>query len=200
MLDYTAKMRQLVEDICRRHPAFSHIDPQRIAICFAQTRRPGPQGTHASIYPLRFPGGKLEQRRHGRTWRMPQLTSQGREVLYALFFFLPRFCDLSRQEKLITVLHELYHISPDFDGDVRQPAGNRWPHGDSLEAYDALMAEYATAYLAAHPPEELIRFLDLSFAELREKYGEVGGETMRRPLPYDVTDPAAAGKGQAPPA
>jgi len=198
MLDYTAKMRELVEDICRRVPAFSHVDPQRIAICYAQTRRAGPQGTHASIYPLRFPGGKLEEARGGRTWRLPRLTVEGREALYALFFFLPRFCDLPADGKLTTVLHELYHISPSFDGDLRRLPGSYWQHGSSRDSYDALMGQYAAAYLAASPPDGLMSLLGLTFGELRAKYGAIGGATMRRPVPYPVDQRATAREGQAP--
>lgn len=195
MVDYTAKMREVVEDICRRLPAFSHIDPRRIAICYAQTRRPGPHGTHASIYPLRFPGGERQATLQGRTWRMPSVAVEGGEALYALFFYLPRFCNLPREEKLVTVLHELYHISPEFDGDLRQPAG-RWPHGDSLKAYDTHMAEYAEAYLAAGPPAHLVGFLDLTFDELRERYGDIRGTTMRRPRPELVAEQTGAGDRQ----
>ena len=38
-------------------------------------------------------------------------------------FYLPRFCDQSLDEKLSTVMHELWHISPAFDGDIRRLPG-----------------------------------------------------------------------------
>ena len=58
-------------------------------------------------------------------------------MLYILNFYLPRFLDLPFREKLTTMLHELWHIGPKFDGDVRRLGGRCFAHGSSQKQYDA---------------------------------------------------------------
>lgn len=114
---------------------------------------------------------------------MPTIEVNGREMLYVVFFFLPRFCDLSLEDKLTTIFHELYHISPDFDGDVRRFPGRNWQHGSSREAYDARLRKCVTAYLAGGVPDEWLEPLRLRFAALRQRYGAITGTRLRQPRP-----------------
>ena len=70
-------------------------------------------------------------------------------------FYLPRFMNLDFREKLITVLHELWHISPDFNGDIRRHAGRYHAHTHSQAEYDAEMGVLADRWLRSRPPDEL---------------------------------------------
>jgi len=193
MLDYTAKMREVIEDICRRHPAFRHIDVDRIIVCFSQTRRAGDHGTQASLMPLRFQAGARETTVDGVRWRMPQVVLDGTEMLYLLHLYLPRFCDRALEEKLTTLCHELYHVNPEFNGDLRRIPGQKWQHGGSRKQYDELMRRMAAKYLAGNPPKELLDFLALDFDGLRRKHGQISGLRMRRPRPIRVRTDQEAG-------
>jgi predicted metallopeptidase len=184
MLDYTALLTDLIADIAARVPAFARVDPARILISFAQTRRPGMEGLHARLVALRFEGGARTRREGGREWRMPELRVDGREMLYIVFVLLPRFCDLPLEEKLTTIFHELYHISPAFDGDVRRFPGRNWQHGSSRKAYDERVRAWARSYLESGVPPRCLEPLRLDFAELQERYGQVGGMRVRRPRPF----------------
>lgn len=186
MLDYTVKMREVIEDICRRHGAFRHIDVGRILVCYSQTQRAGVRGTHAALVPMRFPGGDKETTRKGVRWRMPCLTVDEVEMLYVLQLYLPRFCDRTLEEKLTTLCHELYHIGPKFDGDLRRLPGRNWQHGGSRKQYDELMRRMTARYLASDPPKQLLDFLQLDFAGLRRKHGEIRGLRVRRLRPIRV--------------
>ena len=76
---------------------------------------------------MRFKGGERDLLKKNEQWQVQQIRDQqGREMLYLLSFYMPRFQNLSFSEKLITILHELWHISPDFDGDLRRLAGRRY--------------------------------------------------------------------------
>ena len=93
--DFTARARALCEDICRRLDALAHVDMQRVEVSFAQTRTASRYGMYASLTPLRFPGGREETCRRGRRWRIQKVIGpDGREALYLLNFYLPRFLDL----------------------------------------------------------------------------------------------------------
>jgi hypothetical protein len=191
-LNLTAALERLIADIVRRMEEFRHIDPDRLMVCLSATRGSGVHGTYAKIHPLRFPGGATSSRvrRRGRLWTctMPTVTHQGREMLYVLYFLVPRFFDLPQREKLITVFHELYHISPAFDGDIRRFPGKNYAHGSSTRAYNKRMGELVDAWLAQEPDPDLIAFLHGDMAALRGRHRAVVGRKMTAPR-ISVTRP-----------
>ena len=80
-------------------------------------------------------------------------------MLYILNFYLPRFLDLPLDEKLTTVAHELWHIGPRFDGDLRRFRGRCYAHSGSQRKYDAQVKRLVAAWLAAAPPAGMFEFL-----------------------------------------
>ena len=180
--DFTTHMRRLCEDIVHRSSAMSHIGMDRVAIAFAQTRKPVQHGMWASLTPMRFQGGALEETRQGRRYTVQRLYNRnGSEMLYILTFYMPRFMDLAFSEKLTTIFHELWHISPQFDGDIRRHPGRCYVHTESEEEYDRQMARLARQWLAANPPRTLYQFLELSFASLQQRHGKIFGVRIRHP-------------------
>jgi len=175
-------MKRLCDDVIGRTPQLAHIDLHRVALSFAQTRKRTSYGLHASLTPMRFEGGSLTCRRRGQEYAVQRLYDRrGREYLYILTFYLPRFMDLSFHDKLTTIFHELWHISPDFDGDLRRHDGRCYAHTHSQKQYDAEMDRLAQAWLAASPPEHLYGFLKLDFSQLRTNHGKVFGAKIPRP-------------------
>ena len=87
-------------------------------------------------------------------------------MLYLVTFCLPRFLDQDFDDKFITLFHELYHISPAFDGDLRRHAGRCDLHSNSKRLYDAHMADLARSYLSNGADHGLHDFLRLNFAQL----------------------------------
>jgi len=179
--DFTGAMRSLCEDIVQRLGEFRHIRMEQVAVTFAQARRLVPYGLQAKLTPLRFEGGRLVTQRRGKLWTIQRWFSDDVEMLYILTFYLPRFLEQSFREKLITVMHELYHISPAFDGDIRRLEGHYHVHSHSQKAYDRKMEQLADRYLASNPPEPLHRFLRGSFRDLTASHGMVVG--IRVPIP-----------------
>jgi len=118
-------------------------------------------------------------------------------MLYLVTFCLPRFLDQSFDDKFITLFHELYHISPAFDGDLRRHEGRCALHSRSQRAYDAHMAHLARAYLSDGADRSLHDFLRLSFAQLRHRHGAIVG--VRLPRPRLVPLPDGAGVAAAKP-
>lgn len=185
VLNLTQELERLIDDIVSRVEEFRHIDPSRLLVCVAATRGGGVHGTYARIHPLRFPGGvRTTRQRRGRRMvecTMPLVTHQGREILYLIYFLTPRFLNLSPREKLITVFHELYHISPAFDGDIRRFPGKNYAHGSSCRRYNELMATFVDAYLAAPPPQGLPPFLADDAKGLRARYRVIVARRLRTP-------------------
>ena len=173
--DFCRAMTLLCEDICVRHPEFRHIRMPEVAVTFAQTRSPVEWGVQARLTPLRFEGGNIVERRKGQLWTVQRVFHRGQEARYILTFFLPRFLNLSFDEKLITVFHELYHISPEFNGDIRRFEGACYMHTGSQKSYDRQMDIFAKEYLGMHVPEQFVTFLRYSFAELQARCGDIVG-------------------------
>jgi hypothetical protein len=120
--------------------------------------------------------------RRGRGYRIQSLIDdQGGEFLYLLSFYLPRFLDLPLEGKLSTIVHELWHVGPLFDGDLRRHEGRCYAHGRSQRAYDAAMDRLAQQWLAADPPVHVYEFLAVGYDELRAEYGGVRGDRWPAP-------------------
>ena len=180
--DFTAHMRLVCQDMTGRLPELSHIDLGRVAVCFCQARNRASYGMFASLTPLRFAGGKETAVRRGRRMTIQRLHGPGgREMLYLLSYYLPRFMDLDFREKLITIVHELWHISPQFNGDIRRHDGRCFAHTGSQKQYDAAMDRLAQRWLSLGPPEELWSFLTGSFDDLLARHGRIVGIKVARP-------------------
>jgi hypothetical protein len=180
--DFTGHMRALCDDIVNRSPALGHVDLSRVAISFARSRKPGRYGIWAALTPLRFERGATSGMRGGRRYRCQRvLDTSGREMLYILNFYLPRFMELSLSEKLTTIFHEMWHISPEFDGDIRRFSGRCYAHSHSEKQYDAAMRRLADHWLALQPPPQKYSFLRYSFDELSRQHGPVFGVRVAHP-------------------
>jgi hypothetical protein len=200
--NYTDALRDVIADIIAVLPdEFSHIDLSRLLVAFHQARQKSVHGTYATCSPLRFAGGAIEETQRGRRWRHPVIKSEGREILYILYFTLPRFHEEQDYHgKLSTIIHELYHISPLFNGDIRRFAGKNFAHGHSREVYHTAMQRLADRYLASGPRAHQHEFLQLPFTELSRREGGVVGLRVARPKPFLVpsASPGAPARTTAP--
>ncbi|GBD37507.1 hypothetical protein HRbin36_02642 [bacterium HR36] len=189
---FSAAITALVADIVARVPELAHIRVAQVHLGVTRSGRRG-SGLLGRITPLRFPGGTL-WRRYG-PWHLTlqRYWLRGVELLYLIAFPLPRFLDLPFEEKMITILHELCHISPRFDGDLYRHTGRYCLHTRSKKAYDRRMAHLVRAYLETHPDEQKFAFLRFSARELLQKYSAIVGEWLPAPrlfrFPYrDIGD------------
>jgi hypothetical protein len=180
--DFTAAMRTVCADMAARLPELRHIEMPRVAVGVRSARHRMPHGIYATLTPLRFAGGRDRDVRRGRSYRIqPLIDAAGGEFLYLLCFYLPRFLDLPLEGKLSTIVHELWHIGPHFDGDLRRHEGRCYAHGRSQRDYDAAMDRLAQQWLAADPPPHLYEFLAAGYDDLLAEHGRVRGERWPTP-------------------
>ncbi len=207
MIDYTARLTALMEDIVGRVPALGFIDMREVLV-FARHGRRGAGGALATCHTLDPPGDGPDRfswvdRRTGRVarqsaWfvvRAPEVRIAGRRVRHLISFALPRFCeqtlgDAGKREhdidgapwlaKLDTVVHELYHIDPAARG-IRR--ASRADGTASRRAHGAVfyrqVAGMVRAYLATRPDPALLDFLACDYRELVRRYGVLAGRTFR---------------------
>lgn len=184
--DFTGNMHLLIADIARTHPVFEHINPSNLLVAISPSNGKK-SGVIAKLRPLRFEGGAKTRIVRGIEFAAPEITIKGNEILYIIYFHLPRYQNHDdKKSKLSTVLHELYHISPEFNGDVRRFSGKNYAHSNSKKDYDALIQTLTEEYLKITSKQELSAFLKYKYGELRRKYGAVCGDMIRisrgRPL------------------
>ncbi len=162
--DFTHHIRLLCKDIVTRLESLEHIDMSRVAVSFSQARSGTRAGMYATLTPLRFPGGRIHTVRRGRKWGMQKVKDHnGEEMLYILNFYLPRFLDLPFREKLDTVVHELWHIGPKFDGDLRRFGNRCFAHGPSKKQFDRQVSLMVDQWLEQSPPGIGLRFSAIEF-------------------------------------
>jgi hypothetical protein len=180
--DFTQHIRALCADMVARVPEFSHIDMSRVAVGFSQARKATPHGVFATLTPLRFTAGQSHTIRRGQRWAIPSLTdASGVEMLYILSFCLPRFLNLKFRQKLTTTAHELWHIGPRFDGDLRRFNGRCYAHGASRETFNAEADRLVDSYMATDPDPSIYAFLQKDFRTLHAQHDRIVGAKFRPP-------------------
>ena len=184
-LNLTLELERLIGHIARQVEEFAHIDPRRVLVCVSSTRGGGVHGTYAKIHPLRFEEGSRRKtvRRgvRGYEYEMPVVSHRGVEMLYVIYFLVPRFLNLPFREKMITLFHELFHISPEFNGDIRRFPGRNYAHGGSTRRYNARMAALVDGYLSTLADRSLVSFLEGDMEEVRGRFKAIVGRRMEAP-------------------
>lgn len=183
-LNLTGELERLIRDITARIPQLQHVMPDKLLVCVS-TGRTTRGGSLAKIHPLRFAGGersvKARRGRRSVLCTMPTIKHQGEEMLYVIYFLVPRFLELPQREKLITIFHELYHISPACDGDIRRFPGRNYAHGSSTKSYNLLMGKLVDAYLELIPEPSALDFLEGDLASLRTRHKAIVGRRLQAP-------------------
>jgi hypothetical protein len=176
-------VRRVCAYLCTRVPELTHIQMLRVAIAVRRARKRVSHGLQASLTPLRFEGGGLFTERQTGRWTIQRVYDHpgGTEFLYILNFYLPRFLNQSLEEKLVTIIHELWHIGPAFDGDLRRHPGRCYIHSGRQSQYDAFAAQLSRQWLALKPPAETYAFLSFSARELLRYHGAVLGSRIPTP-------------------
>jgi predicted metallopeptidase len=180
-LDFGTHMHRLCADIAGHSPILQHIRAPQVLLSFTPARNRSQYGLQARVTPLRFREGGLYRRYSAVDYQVQRFFVDDVEMLYILAFCLPRFFDQSFEEKLSTVFHELFHMSPAFDGDLRRHKGRYAMHSHSKARYDSHMAALAKEYLANHDRPEVLEFLRFNYRELWVRHGGIRGVIVPRP-------------------
>jgi hypothetical protein len=207
MINYTERLTALMQDIVRRVPPLSFIDPSDVLL-FARSGRSNAEGAFATCHCLTLPASEpgyyfwrdrathqITRRSEWFITKSPVVTIGGREIKYMISFALPRFCDQSldrsRKEryypgaepwiaKLDTVIHELYHIDPEFKGIRRIERGDgTYSANCHGQRFFEEVAEMVHLYLDSKSSSDVCDFLRDDFKSLQKRYGGVAGVSFR---------------------
>jgi uncharacterized protein YgiM (DUF1202 family) len=154
------QFQELSHLVCEAIPAFRHYNPNRIAISIARSRSHGTHGVLAYIVPLRYVGGSEIRKASLRglmgfyKYESPDIEQKHPDALYLLSFVVPKFFRLSARDRAETIVHELYHIHPDFRGDLRRFPGVHRHHGPTPREFNR-QVKRLTDELVQNAPELL---------------------------------------------
>jgi hypothetical protein len=186
--DFCGHLRRLLVDVAQRCPQLGHVDMARVLLGVTQARSGRRHGLQARVTPLRFARGALTRKRRGATYQVQRYFLGDHEYLYLMTFCLPRFLDQEFDDKLVTVFHEMFHLSPACDGDLRRHNGRYHLHTHNQKGYDRHMLELARSYLNSRPEPRLHHFLRLNFSQLLRRHGAVHGIVVPRPKIIPLLD------------
>jgi len=149
--------KELLKVICAFLPEFSNIDVNRVALSLSTSRSKRATGVLASITPLRYKGGNYYRKgsRDGRSgvycYENKHLKEKSPNALYLLSVLVPKFFYMSAEERLDTLVHELYHIHPSFRGDLRSFPRPHVYHGPTPKQFQLKIESMCRELCAALP-------------------------------------------------
>ena len=140
-LNITLAVKRLIRDVAARLPEFAHVRASRMLVVAGEARR----ASRATIRPTR-PSG----RRNG-----PSVRVKGRTIFYVVSLRPLWFLESTPEERVATILHELYHASTRFDGRLHR--GRR--HAVlPLGRYNRKIRALTHRYLAEAPTDVVAPF------------------------------------------
>ena len=182
-INISMAITDIIAEISSRVRSFSHIDTGKIQVCISSNRNSGRGATFGKLVPLRFKGGEELLCFRGKCYAMPQVFQNGTRLLYLVYFYSPRFIDLSPREKLRVIFHELYHISPEFNGDIRRFGKGGSAHGNSKKRYDLRFEKEMAEFMAHISSTHHWHFLSMDAGALFSTYRKVFSHRMKTPRP-----------------
>lgn len=179
MINYTDYLTQAITDMAKTQPELGHIKTPALAVSFTRAKSNVRSGLLASLTPLRFEGGTTITKKGSHLYEISTLHIDGIQKLYIISFIYPRFLDLSLEEKAKTIVHELYHISETFDGDIRRFKGRTYAHSGRKANFDAKAYEIARQWLEQTHFDTSV--LKMCVLDLKKQFGKIVGTVVRRP-------------------
>ena len=182
-INLSETLTSIMQNIVQFSPSLNHIDINRVLVCIGSNKCGRRGGLYGKLVPLKFENGLEVLKYKGSIYGIPEISHNSRTVLYVVYFYMPRFFDLSWEEKLRVIYHELYHISPHFNGDIRRMGKVKTAHGHSKLRYDSLYWNELKRFLNNIQAGPHLNFLEMDSKTLFIHYKKVTGIRMKNPKP-----------------
>lgn len=184
-IQITDFLSEIMNDISNEYEIFSHIIIENVFTAITTNRKNSRRSyTFGKCVPLKFRNGSDTILHRGHNFKMPEVFVDGKEILYILSFFNPRFFNLTFHEKLRVIFHEMYHIGENFDGDIRRFGKSGSAHGSSRKKFDSLFEAQRLDYARKiyNSPEADI--LAMNMNDLQNSFSAIEFSRIKIPKPY----------------
>jgi hypothetical protein len=109
----TLAVRRLIRDAARRLPELAHVRAANILVVAGEARR----ASRGTIRPAQV---RAHEARKRPGERKPEIRVRGKPILYVVTLRPLWFVGSTPEQRIATVLHELYHVSQRFDGTLHR--------------------------------------------------------------------------------
>ncbi|MDY6968141.1 MAG: putative metallopeptidase [Spirochaetota bacterium] len=185
-INITDTLTNITDLIIHHTSIFKHIDLKRILICLSSNRGNSKNGVYGKLVPLRFKNGSEKIQYKGKIYAMPKIENNKLDQLYIIYFYFPKFFDIDPYHKLSVIFHELYHISPKFNGDIRRMGKVKASHGHSKKHFDSLFENEVQNFYKYISQSKYMNFLHMDGKTIHKKHNNVYCRRMKVPKPVII--------------
>lgn len=186
-INLTDVLSLIIHDMIKSTEEFRSFDMNRILVCCASNRKDCRGAIYGKLCPLRFKDGSEIIKHNGRFYTIPKLKVNDTEILYIIYFYIPKFFNLSAKDKVNVMFHELYHISPEFNGDIRRMGKFKSAHGHSRKAFEEKYIEYADTFFEKVKDAPYYNFLQMDSVSIQEHFKKIKYRRMKTLKPVLLT-------------
>lgn len=186
-INLTDIFTEIIHDMIKSTDEFKSFDSSKILVCCASNRKDYKGATYGKLLPLRFKDGSEIIKHNGKFYTIPKVKFNNTELLYIIYLYIPKFFNLSARDKINVMFHELYHINPDFNGDIRRMGEFKSAHGHSRKSFEEKYIEYSDNFYKTVQNASYYNFLLMSSEEIRTQYKVIKYRRMKNIKPVLLT-------------
>jgi len=180
-INLTDILTLIINEAINKSKIFSNFDINNILIAGAKNKTGCKKGTYSKVIPMRFRDGASIIKYNEDKYCIPRLKISGIEILYIIYFFIPSFFELDPRQKIDVIFHELFHISPDFNGDIRRIGEKKYFHGYSSEKYTELFSDESETFYKYIMGTKYSYFLQMKFKDFQEHFKKIKMRKVKKP-------------------
>lgn len=186
-INLTDILTLIIHDMIELTEEFKCFDLNKILICCASNRKDFRGATYGKLLPLRFKDGSEIIKHNGRFYTIPKVKVNNMEILYIIYFYIPKFFNLSAKDKVNVMFHELFHINPEFNGDIRRMGKFKAAHGHSRKSFEEKYIEYADIFFEKIEDTPYYNFLKMNSEDIQKEFKKIKYRRMKSIKPVLLT-------------
>jgi len=178
-INLTDILTLIIHDMVNSTEEFKSFDLNKILVCCASNRKDFRGATYGKLLPLRFKDGSDIIKHNGRFYTIPKVKLNEVEILYIIYLYIPKFFNLSAKDKVNVMFHELYHINPEFNGDIRRMGKFKSAHGHSRKSFEEKYIEYADNFFRNIKETPYFNFLQMNSEDIQNQFKKIKYRRMK---------------------
>jgi len=178
-INLTDVLTLIIHDMIKSTDEFKSFDINKILVCCASNRKDSKGAIYGKLQPLRFKDGSEIIKHNNKYYTIPKIVLNDIEILYVLYLYIPKFFDMTAKDKINVMFHELYHISPEFNGDIRRMSNIKSAHGHSKKSFEEKYIQYASIYFNKINDTPFYTFLQMNFKEIEKQFKVIKYRRMK---------------------
>ena len=186
-INLTDVLALIIHDIVKSTDEFKSFDINKILVCCASNRRDSKGAIYGKLQPLRFKDGSEIIKHNKGYYAIPKVVLNNIEISYILYLYIPKFFDLPARDKINVLFHELYHISPEFNGDIRRMSNFKSAHGHSKKSFEDKYIIYASDYFNKINETPFYNFLQMNLEDIKRQFKVIKYRRMKMIKPQLVS-------------